>query len=252
MPPFSSKGGGHNYGNDCTLLGDHRNFKVIEKPARPDLVLKCQMLCWLSGQTFRGSKHKRRQSIFYDIRQIVFRKACKLTPNSWESFSRIFYQASQMCWLSLWSESTRYKTFLLVGMSIRKVVKGIASFCAGQKYSAMKRPGADILQSSRDVKDTSDILETPEQNWQYHQMIRWSDDQMIIKNRCVWCNGDHLRYWLLLRDKWSLLSVKCLKSEMNHYCVVLECFRPLRAWRTPQMSVYYQNGSAGSKTGRSQ
>ena len=87
-----------------TLLGDHRNFKVIEKPARPDLVLKCQMLCWLSGQTFRGSKHKRRQSIFYDIRQIVFRKACKLTPNSWESFSRIFYQASQMCWLSLWSE----------------------------------------------------------------------------------------------------------------------------------------------------
>ena len=82
------------------------------------------------------------------------------------------------------------------------------------------------------------------------QMI--TDDQMIIKNRCVLCNGDHLRYWLLLRDKWSLLSVKCLKSEMNHYCVVLDCFRPLRAWRTPQMSVYYQNGSAGSKTGRSQ
>ena len=137
---------------------------------------KTRSLCWFKVPdvmlTFRGSKHKRRQSIFYDIRQIVFRKACKLTPNSWESFSRIFYQASQMCWLSLWSESTRYETFLLVGMSIRKVVKGIASFCAGQKYSAMKRPGADILQSSRDVKDTSDILETPEQNWQYHQMIR--------------------------------------------------------------------------------
>ena len=123
--------------------------------------------------TFRGSKHKRRRSIFFDIRQIVFRKACKLTPNSWESFSRIFYQASQMCWLSLWSESTRYKTFLLVGMSIRKVVKGIASFCAGQKYSAMKRPGADILQSSRDVKDTSDILEIQEQT---DNTTRWSDD----------------------------------------------------------------------------
>ena len=80
-------------------------------------------------------------------------------------------------------ESTRYETFLLVGMSIRKVVKGIASFCAGQKYSAMKRPGADILQSSRDVKDTSDILEIQEQT---DNTTRWSDDyqeQMCLMQR---------------------------------------------------------------------
>ena len=57
------------------------------------------------------------------------------------------------------------KSLMLGRLSIRKAVKGIASFCAGQKYSPMKRPRADILQSSQDVKDTSDILDTQDKYW---------------------------------------------------------------------------------------
>ena len=54
-------------------------------------------------------------------------------------------------------------------MSIRKAVKGIASFCAGQKYSPMKRSGADILQPAQGPQRHLRHIGQPGQNWWHHQ-----------------------------------------------------------------------------------
>ena len=218
-----------------TLLGDHRNFKVIEKPARPDLVLKCQMLCWLSGD--RNIKGGNRS---FMISARLFSEKLANWLQIPENLSRVYFIRPLKCVDCLYDQRSFRREYKIwnfpVGRNEYKkgrqrnclILRGAKIFRyekAGGRHSAVisRRQG-----HLRHIGDPGTKLTIPPDD----QMIRWSDDYQ--EQMCF-------------MQRWPFEIF-----DMNHYCVVLDCFRPLRAWRTPQMSVYYQNGSAGSKTGRSQ